>query len=108
VTASGEVEEAALNHGRRVLVRDEGAWEDLVDGAPLEPPDLFDRLLQADFREVALVGHARIGAHHVLKTRFEGALTMVVQARWVKGSAGRWQIHDAELVRVSRERGAHP
>jgi hypothetical protein len=81
-----------------VVAGDAGARDDLEDGAGVSPPDLLDRLLRAGLAGAELVAHARIGAHHILKTRFRGAVTYVVQARWVEDATGRWRIRDLEVV----------
>lgn len=101
LAGEADVEAAVREHARRVTARDPGARQDLAPGAELNPGDLLDRLLQDEFRAFELVAHARIGAHHVFKTRYVGPRTMVVQARWVRSPDGRWQIHEAEVVRVA-------
>lgn len=100
-----EVEAAARAHARGVLAGDPGVRADLVPDAEVEPADLFDRLLGGAFRSFELVAHARIGAHHIFKTRYEGATILIVQARWVLSPGGRWQVHEAQLVRVAVEEG---
>ena len=65
-----------------------GRSADLAPGAEVTPPDLLEWLMARQFRGSELVAHARIGAHHIFKTKFVGATTVVVQARWV-GDAGR-------------------
>jgi hypothetical protein len=95
------VEAAARAHAERVLAGDGGARGDLAPDAVVEPPDLLDRLLDGRFRAFALVAHARIGGHHVLKTRYLGPITMVVQARWVEDADGRWRMHEAEIARIA-------
>ena len=47
-----------------------------------------------------LVAHARIGAHHIFKTKFLGPTTLVVQARWAEDPGGPWRIREAEVARV--------
>jgi hypothetical protein len=96
-----EVEAAVTAHAQRILARDPAARGDLDSAAEVEPADLFDRLLAGEFRRFELVAHARIGAHHVIKTKYVGPTTMVVQARWVQLPEGRWRIHEAELARVA-------
>jgi hypothetical protein len=94
---------AAEAHAARVLARDAAARRALVPDAPVEPGDLYERLLAGPFRRFELVAHARIGAHHIFKTRYVGPTTLVVQERWVRGSDGAWRIHEAELARVGTE-----
>jgi hypothetical protein len=98
-----DVEAAARAHAGRVVAADPAARADLAPGSAVDPPDLLDRLLGGRFSGFELVAHARIGAHHVLKTRYAGPTTMVVQARWVQDADAdrRWRIHEAEIARVA-------
>jgi hypothetical protein len=93
-----ELEAAVRAHAGRVVAGDPRAREDVAPDARLAPPDLLERLLGATFEAAELVAHARLGAHHVYKTRFGGPVTLVVQARWVADAAGQWRIREAELV----------
>jgi hypothetical protein len=96
-----ELEAAVRAHATRVVARDPRAREDVAPGAQLAPPDLLDRLLGATLEAAELVAHARLGAHHVYKTRFNGPVTFVVQARWAAEGDGRWRIREAEVARVA-------
>jgi hypothetical protein len=98
-------EGAARSHARHVLGRDPRARDDVETGAEVTPPDLVDWLLGQTFHTFELVAHARIGSHHVFKTKFVGPTTLVVQARWVADAGGRWRIREAEVARVE---GAAP
>jgi hypothetical protein len=60
------------------------------------------------FRGTELVAHARIGTHHIFKTKFVGTTTVVVQARWAADAAGRWLIREAEVARVDGARADAP
>ena len=91
----------ARAHAGRVVAADPEARADLAPGSAVDPLDLLDRLLRGRFSGFELVAHARIGAHHVLKTRYDGPTTMVVQARWVQDADRRWRIHEAEIARVA-------
>lgn len=93
-------EQAARAHARRVVGRDLRAREDLAPGAEVTPPDLVEWLLAHPFEGFELVAHARIGAHHVFKTKFVGSTTLVVQARWAASPGGPWRIREAEVARV--------
>jgi hypothetical protein len=67
----------------------------------VDPPDLLARLAGARFHGFDVVAHARIGGHHIFKTRFDGPVTVVVQARWAPiGVAGGWQMVEAEVARI--------
>lgn len=81
MTAGGP-EAAARVHAARLVARDAEAQDDFAPGAPVEPPDLLERLLAGPFEAYELVAHARIGAHHIFKTKLIGPTTYVVQARW--------------------------
>ena len=93
-------EQAARSHAARVVERDSRAGEDLAPGAEVTPPDLVEWLLGHPFKGFELVAHARIGAHHIFKTKFVGPTTLVVQARWAAETGGRWRIREAEVARV--------
>jgi hypothetical protein len=94
---------AAEAHAARVVAGDAAIRTVLMPEAPIEPGDLYDRLLAGPFRRFELVAHARVGAHHIFKTRYVGPTTLVVQERWVRGNDGTWRIHEAELARVATE-----
>jgi hypothetical protein len=93
-------EEAVRAHAQRIVARDARARDDLVPGAEVAPPDLVERLLAQVFTGFELVAHARIGAHHIFKTKFIGPTTLVVQARWAAEAGGPWRIREAEVARV--------
>jgi hypothetical protein len=105
---AGEAERVARAHAERIVKRDARAREDLAPGAEVTPPDLVDWLVGREFREFELVAHARIGAHHVFKTKYVGPTTLVVQARWAAGADGRWLIREAEVARVEGASAAGP
>jgi len=93
-------EPAARSHAERVVGRDPRAHEDLASEAEISPPDLVGWLLMHPFTGFELVAHARIGAHHIFKTKFLGPTTLVVQARWAADAAGSWRIREAEVTRT--------
>lgn len=93
-------ERAARTHAERIAGRDRRALEDLAPGADVTPPDLLEWLMGCEFRGAELVAHARIGTHHIFKTKFVGPTTIVVQARWVADAADHWLIREAEVARV--------
>jgi hypothetical protein len=107
-----DVERVALDHARRVAAGDRSAAADLASDARLTPADLLDRLLAQRFSAVELVGHARIGAQHVFKTKYVGSAastpgpTVVVQARWAQGAGGSWRLLEAEVARLEGHLGA--
>jgi hypothetical protein len=105
---SAEPERAARAHAERIIGRDRRALEDLAPGAEVAPPDLLDWLMARQFRGSELVAHARIGLHHILKTKFVGPTTIVVQARWAPAADGRWLIREAEVARVEGAATALP
>jgi hypothetical protein len=96
----GGPERAARLHAERVVGRDSRAREDVAPGAEVTPPDLVEWLLGRPFERFELVAHARIGAHHIFKTKFVGPTTLVVQARWSAEDDGRWFIREAEVARA--------
>ena len=93
-------EQAARSHAEHVVGQDARAREDLAPGADVTPPDLVEWLLGQVFKGFEMVAHARIGAHHIFKTRFVGPTTLVVQARWVAEAGGRWRIREVEVARM--------
>ena len=95
-----EVEVAVREHARRLLGGESSVREDLVPGAALTPGDLLVQLAAARFESYEIVAHAKIGAHHVFKTKFLGSTVVVVQARWARDGDGRWRVRDAEVVRT--------
>jgi hypothetical protein len=101
-------ERSVRAHAERIVSRDAGAREDIDPGAEIAPPDLLDRLLGGQFRTFQVVAHARIGNHHIFKTKFVGPVTLVIQARWVADAAGRWRIRDAEVTRAEGDVAAAP
>jgi hypothetical protein len=101
-------EGAARGHAERVVGRDRRAHEDLASGAEITPPDLVEWLLSHPFTGFELVAHARIGAHHIFKTKFVGPTTLVVQARWASEAGGSWRIREAEVTRTEGALGVAP
>lgn len=97
------VEAAVEAHACLVVAGDPAAALDLAPTAALDPPDLFVRLAGLSFRAFEMVAHAKIGAHHVFKTKYLGPTTVVVQGRWAVGAAGRWQLREAEIVRITAD-----
>jgi hypothetical protein len=99
---------AAGAHAECVVRRDARAREDLAPGAEVAPPDLLEWLMACQFRGFELVARARIGAHHIFKTKFVGSTTLVVQARWAAEANGRWRIREVEVARVEGPPGGAP
>jgi hypothetical protein len=97
---STEPERAARAHAERIVGRDRRALDDVAPSAEITPPDLLTWLMARPFRGSELVAHARIGAHHIFKTKFTGSSVVVVQARWAAEPDGRWLIREAEVARV--------
>jgi hypothetical protein len=97
----GELELMVLNHATLVVGRDPRARGDLASEAEITPPDLIEWLLSQPFTGFELVAHARIGAHHIFKTKFIGpTILVVVQARWATDASGGWRIREAEVART--------
>src|SRR5262249_61538389 len=90
-----EVEAAVREHARRLLGGESSAREDLVPGAAVTPADLLAQLGAARFESFEIVAHAKIGAHHVFKTKFLGSTIVVVQASWARDGDGRWRVWGA-------------
>jgi hypothetical protein len=92
--------EAVRAHAERIVARDGRAHLDVAPGAEVTPSDLVDWLLAQSFVGFELVAHARIGAHHIFKTKFVGPTTLVIQGRWAAEPGGSWRIREAEVARV--------
>jgi hypothetical protein len=101
-------EQAARAHAQRIVGRDARAREDLSPGAEVTPPDLVEWLLAHSFVSFELVAHARIGAHHIFKTKLVGPTTLVLQARWAGAAGGPWCIREMEVARVEGGAGDVP
>jgi hypothetical protein len=99
---------AARSHAERVVGRDPRAHEDVSPGAEVTPPGLVAWLLSHPFTAFELVAHARVGAHHIFKTKFVGPTTLVVQARWAAEVGGSWRIREAEIARTEGGRAGAP
>lgn len=99
---------AARAHAERIVGRDPRAREDLAPGAEVSPPDLVEWLLALPFATFELVAHARIGTHHIFKTKFVGPTTLVVQARWAAAAGGTWRIREAEVARLEGDPAGRP
>jgi hypothetical protein len=98
-----DLDAAVDAHARRLVAGDAAARDDLAPDAPIEPADLLDRLLGARLHGFHRVAHARIGAYHVVKVRYVGAPSLVVQACWARDVEGRWRVREVELTRVAVE-----
>jgi hypothetical protein len=108
LAAEPGAERAARSHAERVVERDPRAHEDLASGAEITPPGLVGWLLSHPFTGFELVAHARIGAHHIFKTKFVGPTTLVIQARWAADTGGSWRIREAEVARTEGGPGGAP
>jgi hypothetical protein len=98
-----EPERMARRHAERVVGRDPRAHEDLASGAEITPADLVEWLLARPFSGFEIVAHARIGSHHIFKTKFIGPTSLVIQARWAADAGGSWRIREAEVARTEGE-----
>jgi hypothetical protein len=97
---STEPVEAVRAHAERIVAGDGRAHLDVAPGAEVTPPDLVEWLLTQSFVGFELVAHARIGGHHIFKTKFVGPTTVVIQGRWAAEPRGCWRIREAEVARV--------
>jgi len=66
-----------------------------------EPPDLYAQLRAATFARYAVLGHAKIGFHHVFKIRYFGATTVTLHHRL--GRCGGAVARAGERTRLRRQ-----
>ena len=95
---SAPVEQAAAAHAQHILAADMGAIQRDCSAQVLqEPADLYQQLVTATFERYTILGHAKIGWHHVLKIRYFGATTATVHHRF--GAVdGTWVVLESERV----------
>ena len=92
------VEQAAEAHAQHIVRGDSAALhQDCIAQMQQEPPDLYTQLHAATFTRYAVLGHAKIGFHHVFKIRYCGATTVTVHHR-LGAVAGQWRVLESERV----------
>jgi hypothetical protein len=92
------VAQAAEAHAQHIVVGDSAAmYQDCIAQVQQEPPDLYAQLRAATFARYAVLGHARIGLHHIFKIRYFGATTVTLHHR-LGAVEGQWRVLESERV----------
>ena len=92
------VEQAAEAHAQHIVRGDRAAvHQDCIAQVRQEPADLYAQLGTMTFARYAVLGHARIGAQHVIKIRYFGATTVTVHHRF-GAVEGQWCVLESERV----------
>ena len=92
------VEQAAEAHAQHIVRGDSAAiHQDCIAQVRQEPPDLYAQLSAATFARYAMLGHARIGFHHIFKIRYFGATPMTLHHR-LGAVEGQWRVLESERV----------
>lgn len=95
-----DIEPRVRAHAEAVLAKNRAASAgDLSPDAPQDPADLYERLDAGTFTRYEIVAHAKIGFHHIYKTKYIGTEAWVVQERWAEQD-GRWLIRESALLRT--------
>ena len=92
------VEQAAEAHARHIVAGDRVALhQDCAVQVLQEPPDLYAQMGAVTFERYAVLGHARIGFHHIFKIRYFGATTVTLHHR-LGAVEGQWRVLESERV----------
>ena len=92
------VEQAAEAHAQHIVLGDSAAMsQDCITQVRQEPPDLYTQLGTTTFARYAVLGHAKIGFHHIFKIRYFGATTMTLHHR-LGAVEGQWRVLESERV----------
>lgn len=94
----GTVEQAAEAHAQHLLTGDLAAvQQDCSASALQEPTDLYQQLGMVCFERYAILGHAKIGFHHVFKIRYFGPITLTLHHRFGMVD-GTWRVLESARV----------
>jgi len=92
------VEQAAEAHAQHIMRGDSVAMsQDCITQVRQEPPDLYAQLGTTTFARYAVLGHAKIGFHHIFKIRYFGATTVTVHHRF-GAVEGQWCVLESTRV----------
>ncbi len=92
------VEQAAEAHAQHIVRGDSAAMhQDCTAQMRQEPPDLYAQLCAVTFARYAVLGHAKIGFHHIFKIRYFGATTVTVHHR-LGAVEGQWRVLESARV----------
>ena len=92
------VEQAAEAHAQHIVLGDSAAiHQDCITQVWQEPPELYAQLGTTTFARYAVLGHAKIGFHHLFKIRYFGATTVTVHHRF-GAVEGQWGVLESARV----------
>jgi hypothetical protein len=92
------VEQAAEAHAQYIVLGNSAAMhQDCITQVRQEPPDLYTQLGTTTFVRYAVLGHAKIGFHHIFKIRYFGATTVTVHHRF-GAVEGQWRVLESARV----------
>jgi len=92
------VEQAAEVHAQHIVLGNSAAMhQDCITQVRQEPPDLYTQLGTTTFARYAVLGHAKIGFHHIFKIRYFGATTVTVHHRF-GAVEGQWRVLESARV----------
>jgi len=92
------VEQAAEAHAQHIVLGDSAAMhQDCIAQVRQEPPDLYAQLEAATLTRYAVLGHAKIGLHHIFRIRYCGATTVTLHHR-LGAVEGQWRVLESERV----------
>jgi hypothetical protein len=92
------VDQVAEAHAQHIVLGDSVAMhQDCIAQVRQEPPDLYAQLSAATFVHYSVLGHAKIGFHHIFKIRYFGATTVTLHHR-LGAVEGQWRVLESERV----------
>ena len=92
------VERAAAAHAQHIVAGDIAAIrQDCAPNVLQEPEDLYAQLQATSFEGYAVLGHAKIGLHHVFKIRYFGPTVMTIHQRFGEVD-GTWLVLESERI----------
>ena len=90
------VEQAAEAHAQHIVLGDSAAMhQDCIPQVRQEPLDLYAQLGTTTFVRYAVLGHAKIGFHHIFKIRYFGAIAVTLHHRF-GAVEGQWRVLESE------------
>ena len=92
------VEQAAEVHAQHIVLGNSAAMhQDCITQVRQEPPDLYTQLGTTTFARYAVLGHAKIGFHHIFKIRYFGATAVTLHHRF-GAVEGQWRVLESARV----------
>jgi hypothetical protein len=92
------VEQAVEAHAQHIVQGDSAAMsQDCITQVRQEPPDLYAQLGATTFARYAVLGHVKIGFHHIFKIRYFGATTVTLHHR-IGAVEGQWRVLESARV----------